>query len=327
MRIDSVSTWDRRFRMSLFLLMCVGMGGWFAYDGFKGYPAKNLEWARQRLPEKPEQLRTNPLASEHNLLQIKPGTTLEALEQRLGQPALIQPPRLLYVGNEVRATVELDPQGKVARVRTERLDATANPNQTSTLITAARLEYITPGMSAAAVRAQLGQPKEDLPESRWYVGPAAYAEFRIKNGKVVQEPEIQVSHQPSETDILLQKILAAALALLAVGVAIKVYLIFKTHIVLDDEGLVFNGRRVPWEAMRELITTDYNRKGWLDLAYEINGARRSLRLDSYHITNFDEILAAICEHKGFKLPVRVRDEDVASTDTAESDPRDNTTTE
>ena len=63
--------------------------------------------------------------------------------------------------------------------------------------------------------------------------------------------------------------------------------------VLDDSGLRYNGRHVPWEAMTGLRTDDYTRKGWVYLEYTAGGVTRSLRLDSYHVEKFDEIVNAM----------------------------------
>jgi hypothetical protein len=77
----------------------------------------------------------------------------------------------------------------------------------------------------------------------------------------------------------------------------------RTRVVLDDNGLSYNRLHIPWEAMTGLRAKDYSRKYWVDLEYTAGDVTRSLRLDSFHIQQFNEVLAAICERKGFPSPV------------------------
>ena len=98
--VESGSTLDQRIRTGIFLLMCVGMGGWFAYDGWVGYPAKNLAWwADHKLPRRPENLSTNRLATKANLGRIGIEATPEQIRQLLGEPTLEIPRTLTYAGN------------------------------------------------------------------------------------------------------------------------------------------------------------------------------------------------------------------------------------
>lgn len=50
MRIESGPTRERKVRATLFLVLCAGMGGWFAYDGWIGYAAKNRQEHIEALP-------------------------------------------------------------------------------------------------------------------------------------------------------------------------------------------------------------------------------------------------------------------------------------
>lgn len=81
------------------------------------------------------------------------------------------------------------------------------------------------------------------------------------------------------------------------------------RLVVDDQGLDFNGRRIPFERMTGF--SNYSRKGWIDLNY---GADKPLRLDNQQVAKFDETIDAICQAKGFPDPRR----DVA-IDLAEGD--------
>ncbi len=84
-------------------------------------------------------------------------------------------------------------------------------------------------------------------------------------------------------------------------VLIGVYL---TRCVLDDEGLKYGNRpNIPWVTMKSLDTARFNKKGWLDLIYEKDGRQRKLRLDEYHLANFDELINAICARREFTNPL------------------------
>jgi hypothetical protein len=74
------------------------------------------------------------------------------------------------------------------------------------------------------------------------------------------------------------------------------------RVVLDDEGLTYGGRRIACADMVSL--RDYSPKGWIDLYYRSGEKEKRLRLDNEKVKLFDEIVAAICEAKGFKNEVQ-----------------------
>lgn len=84
MRIESGSTGERKIRTGLFVVMCLAFAGWFAYDGFVGYPSANLEWALSAMPEKPEHPTTTPQASVATLTTVQPGMSEAELRGLLG---------------------------------------------------------------------------------------------------------------------------------------------------------------------------------------------------------------------------------------------------
>jgi hypothetical protein len=242
MRIESGTTRERRVRSGLFVLMLLGFAGWFAYDGYVSYPAKNLKWATTAMRGKVDEarldeVRTNPKVTVANLKQldetVKAGDKLsvEELKNVFGEPAVIQD------------------------------------------------------------------------NVYWYVGPAAFAAVGVE-GDQVRAVQAAVQQDPSESSIQVQKVLAYLLLGGAVLAGLQFIRVLRTHAVLDDSGLTFNRRHVSWDAMRELDTKDLPRKGWLDLIYEANGSTRRLRIDSYHVQEFDTIISTICERKGWPCPVR-----------------------
>ncbi len=72
------------------------------------------------------------------------------------------------------------------------------------------------------------------------------------------------------------------------------------RVVLDEQGIDYAGRRIAWDAIVRL--DNYSPKGWVDIFYRRNGAERKIRLDNQKVARFDEIIDAICRHKGFADP-------------------------
>lgn len=302
MRIESGTTGERRTRLLLFLAMCAAFAGWFAYDGYIGYPAKNLEWARGNIPDAPKSLRTNPLAIMERLRRVQEGMSLPELRQLLGEAACVQGKRHTHMGAEVAAVVEYDDQDQVVRVLTTRHDKP--PENANPLVTPDRVSRVTPGMSPSQVRVELGSPVRTQEQTLWYVGPAAIGGFEFKRDAVSRIVEVRENSQKTERDIFYQKVIAALLAVVVVFTAWKCWQVIRTRVLLDDEGLEYNGLRVNWDAMRGLVCDEYLDKGWVDLRHETGGKSDTLRLDCYHIDRFRDIVTAICERKGFDPPFR-----------------------
>jgi hypothetical protein len=82
---------------------------------------------------------------------------------------------------------------------------------------------------------------------------------------------------------------------------LRAYRAMTLRVVIDEEGMTYAGKRIPFEAMTAL--RDYNRKGWVDLHYGTDAGEQRLRLDNQKVAKFDEIAEAICQAKGFENPV------------------------
>jgi hypothetical protein len=177
---------------------------------------------------------------------------------------------------------------------------------------------IEEGMTEDEVRSRLGEPAvvveaAGLPRSKdhWYVGPAAYARIQFSDGKVRGKVHPVENETKSESDIRFQKILGLILGVVSLVVGAYYIRINTWKTVVDESGLTSKGHHVPWDHMTGLDTSDYDRKGWLDVVYGRNGDTDTLRLDSYHIDRFDEIVNTICERKGFACPIRPKQSETA----------------
>jgi hypothetical protein len=95
-----------------------------------------------------------------------------------------------------------------------------------------------------------------------------------------------------------------ALIPFAVGAysAVRFFRAASLRVRVDEAGLTYAGRFIPFAAMKSL--RDYSPKGWVDLYYEAGGEERKLRLDNQKVDKFDELVDAICTAKGYENPVR-----------------------
>jgi hypothetical protein len=74
------------------------------------------------------------------------------------------------------------------------------------------------------------------------------------------------------------------------------------RVVVDDTGMAYAGRRIPFDAMVSL--RNYSPRGWIDLYYERGPKQARLRLDNEKIARFDEVVEAICRAKGWRNEVK-----------------------
>lgn len=155
-------------------------------------------------------------------------------------------------------------------------------------------------------------PSYENAEALYYFGPAYRVKATLRDGQPV-EPLVGSAATKSETSIQWQLYLAAALAMLSVYLLWFVIGVVRTHAVLDDSGLTFNGRGpIAWDQMKRLDISRFNEKGWVDLYYDVNGTEERLRLDEYHLALFDDFIDEICVRKGFENPLPMDDKSAES---------------
>jgi len=303
MRIESGTTSERCIRLGLSLVMCTVFAGWFAYDGFWGYPKENLRWALRNplIPQHDHEINTNFKATQATLEQVHPDMTVEELEALVGEPTLIQSRHRVYVGRELYAIIDLDEEDKVTNVRSIEIAAEDVPDdEPNPAVTPMNVEKIEPGMSLSRLEHYLGdKPDERHKQTFWYIGPATYARFEVVGKTVSKVIDITENSDHRESDIAMQKWISAGLCVVILIAAVFLIRAVRTRVVLDDAGLTFNRRYVAWDTMTGLDIDEYKDRGWLDLVYDDGDL---LRLDSYHISKFREIITEICNRKGFASP-------------------------
>ncbi len=253
MQIQCGSTGEHKIRTSIFLLMCFAMAGWFAYDGLLGYPRSNMDWVRQHMNPKPADLKFDARVNRRHLAELVGRMKLDPAVERAAR--------------ESGASARFWMSGQTIRV--------------------------DEGVSKAELTAVLGEPAMVHEEHHWFVGPATYARFGIRDDRV-RELEIAESPEHTEGDIMGQKWLALALSLVGAVMGVRFLSVVLPATVLDDAGLKVGRHRIAWDEMTGLDAGRYARKGWVELEYRRGGRNRRVRLDSYHIARFNEIIAEIC---------------------------------
>ncbi|MBN1346176.1 MAG: hypothetical protein JXQ73_26040 [Phycisphaerae bacterium] len=80
---------------------------------------------------------------------------------------------------------------------------------------------------------------------------------------------------------------------------------WRTRVTVDDTGLSYDRLTIPWDSMIELDSDAYHEKGWVKLTYASGQSERRIKLDSFKIEAYDEIITAICDRKGFANPIPI----------------------
>jgi len=243
MHIESGPTGERKVRSTLLFLMITGFAGWFAYDGWYGWPRQNVEEHLQQIPpEERDKARSGPVyatVTKRSLPEAE--KALKALDRAAQRTALEK----LYGG----------------------------------------------------------PPTYETPDKWYYFGPT----FRVVVSLDTVPPALtyrEAAH--GDTDLLGQKLLAAALGLFGLYLVYHLYRVVTTRVVLSDAGLDYRGKGlIRWDQMRALDGSRFDEKGWIDLQYD-DGSPHTLRLDEYHLQRFGAIIEEICRRKGFDNPLSTK---------------------
>lgn len=127
-------------------------------------------------------------------------------------------------------------------------------------------------------------------------------------GKYVNFKSINwISWNKSKDDIQMQLYCAIVAFLFGLFFLRRAYKASTLRVVIDDEGLVYAGRRVPFADMTKF--TNYSKKGWVDLFYTLGAQERKIRFDNQKVGKFDEIIETLCRAKGFADPRKAVEEE------------------
>jgi hypothetical protein len=144
----------------------------------------------------------------------------------------------------------------------------------------------------------------------YYIGPAVFLSVMLSDGQFVYQGEqrfkekvkAEENRQHGEGSIRAQQNWSIGLGIIIIIAILQFIRIVRTKVVVDDEGLTYNSKRIPWDAMVELDASRYHSKGWVELEFTAGDETDSLRIDSYKVQKFREVVGAIVERKGFADP-------------------------
>lgn len=156
--------------------------------------------------------------------------------------------------------------------------------------------------TADQVAQHLGQPTFERPDGRtralrYYVSKWGYAVVSFDSGRPELAGAAWKDWFKTPSDIQGQfywALIPALPGLYFLWLLIKAVTL---KVVLDDEGLNYAGKRIPYDAITGL--RGYSPKGLIDLFYNEGGVEKKIRFDNEKFALFDEIVAAISERKGF----------------------------
>lgn len=262
------------------LLLCSGMAAWFFYDGAVGYLNKNRAEARRQLAQ----------------IGLNPVPALPARPTDDDFRALLRD--LIRAGGG-------NPPGGTDQARLLRM-----LHETPRVMTPDEIE------KHEAFRTPIHTRREPGDDVKYYASDYGMAIIHVRNGAIDWQKSAWTSFGKTPEEIRAQFYWAL------IPVAFGGYALYRMigaatlRVVVDDRGLTYAGRLIPWEAMTSL--RDYNRKGWVDLYHTAFGPEKRLRLDNQRIRLFDEVVDAIAQKTGFENPVKAYAEAQARAAEAES---------
>lgn len=176
------------------------------------------------------------------------------------------------------------------------------------------------------VRRALGEPQRVRDDgagrtTEFFAGRWGYAAVPVDRGKVDPGSLVWTAWGKTRDDIRLQFVCAAIAAIPGLYFLWKLYKAMTLHVTIDDEGMVYGGRRIAFANMVSL--RDYSLKGWIDLYHKVGESEKKLRLDNEKVAKFDELVAAICQAKGFTNEVKAHAARKAREEVQEEEPAKN----
>ncbi|MBU0637577.1 MAG: hypothetical protein KKB50_01830 [Planctomycetes bacterium] len=188
------------------------------------------------------------------------------------------------------------------------------PTQPETQARVAELSELAKSkpINADDVRQAFGQPLFTMPDEdgsgtlEHFVSAYGIARVPIVRGRVDPKQIYWMPWEKSKEEIRLQLYCALVAFAFALYMFTRVYRAAALRVVIDDQGMTYAKRRIPFENMVRLC--DYSRKGWVDLYYKHGPQERKLRIDNQKVRKFDEIIDTLCQGKGFEDPRKAAEE-------------------
>lgn len=169
----------------------------------------------------------------------------------------------------------------------------------------------------ASVRQVLGEPAfEEHAGGRIverYVSLYGMATIVLRNGRVEWNESQWTLWNKTKAAIDAQFYWACIPGLIGLYGAFRAYQAATLRVTIDEEGMIYAGRRIAFADMVSL--RDYSKKGWVDLYYKgAGGQETKRRLDNQKVDKFEEIIEIVCQVKGFENPLNVAEDDEAPSE-------------
>ncbi len=187
----------------------------------------------------------------------------------------------------------------------------ANPTINSK-ITAEAMNTIKDANTLSAIIEQFGQPSVQESTAAFYFGPAGLAKINIIGDRVTGVQWLPGNK--TQLDLLFQKLIGLITGILGLLMIAQFFRALSTKTELTDAGLKVSSQGgfrwggsppIPFEAMTALETSQYKKKGWVEVQYKLSdGTEGSVSLNDYVHKAFPEIVAELCNRKGFENPIR-----------------------
>jgi hypothetical protein len=289
MRLESgPANYDRNYNIVIMLLGLV-MGAYFLYDHAIGYPKKNRVAAEQKL---------TPLAgSPQSIWSDGNDQEVLSLTSRIGNnPEAAKSPEAQQLQARLREIVA----GRIAPA----LPKVPTEDDYKNLV---KTEPSDPEI----IRKAWGPPRFTITDggstAEFY--PNAYGLVIVPIvGKYVDfKRMLWTPWDKSQDDIQIQLYCAVVAFVFGLFFLRRAYKAATLRVVIDDEGLVYAGLRVPFENMTKFA--NYSKKGWVDLFYMHGEQLKKIRFDNQKVGKYDEIIDALCRAKKFPDPRKVEEDD------------------
>lgn len=160
---------------------------------------------------------------------------------------------------------------------------------------------VKPGGELSTITSALGQPSLKHDSDAYFLGPGGWLKVQMTGDRIVS---VAWSNGPkTESDQQWQRWIGYALAVGGLIVAVQLALVLTTRLSLTDEGLWLRRQRlIPFDAITALRADPGGRSGCVELEFSLDGSLQHMRLDQYVYKRLPEIVAAICERRGFPNP-------------------------
>ncbi len=152
------------------------------------------------------------------------------------------------------------------------------------------------------VTKQLGKPGLEHGNHNYYLGPGGHLRVRTANG-MVSEAE-WASGRNGDEELAWQRGIGFALLLPAVLAIIHFLRMAAFRVTITDTGLTISGKRpIPLSSITRVVPGGRQGDRCVTIHYKCDNRNRTLTFDSYRVSRWDAIVAAVCEQTGLDNPL------------------------